>query len=191
MGVLDGPADLRAGQVGHHQLAGVAMQLDSPTTDLQPEGVHGAGRRLTFGPVLAPRATFARPPPLARRTPPLARASSTFATRTTAPFAPRTTTASTPFATRATTTLTTRTPAASTPFATRATTTLATGAAGAAAAIASLLASTGPAPLLAARAALSGATGGGFACRSPGALPTTTPPTASSPGPAGTLRGGV
>lgn len=110
MSVLDGPADLRAGQVGHHQLAGVAVQLDSPTTDLQPKGVHGAGRRLTPGPVLTPLATFARPPPLARRTPALARAS-------------------TPFATGATTTLATRTTAASTPFATRATTTLATGAA--------------------------------------------------------------
>ena len=93
MGVLDGAADVRAGQVGDHQFAGLAVQLDSPTTDLQPEGVRGAGRRFLPGPVLAPPATLAGPPPLAWRTPTLAtRTTTTLATRATTTLATRTTT---------------------------------------------------------------------------------------------------
>ena len=102
MGVLDGAADVRARQVGHHQFAGLAVQLDSPTTDLQPEGVRGAGRRFMPGPVLAPPATLAGPPPLAWRTPTLAtRTTTTLTTRATTTLATRTTT----LATRTTTTV--------------------------------------------------------------------------------------
>ena len=35
VGLLHGPADLRAGQVRHHQLAGVAMKLDALAADLE------------------------------------------------------------------------------------------------------------------------------------------------------------
>jgi hypothetical protein len=204
VGVLDGTADLRAGQVGHHQLAGVAVQLDSATTDLQPEGVYGAGRRLTPGPVLASPATFAGSLPLARRTPAFTLSATTFARSTTA-LAARTSAASPPFAAGAATTLA---PGAA-PALTTGTATTRAGAAlasrtprlarRAAAALAPPLASAGPAsPFpgraalpLAARGALLEGSSSAFACCSAGALPTTTPPAAWSSSPARTLRGGV
>ncbi|HKY75539.1 MAG TPA: hypothetical protein VJS45_05335, partial [Acidimicrobiia bacterium] len=67
------------------------MQLDTPTTDLQPERVHGPGRRLTPGSVLAPPATFAAGTSTALATgtaPTLARAA--LATRTAPTLATRT-----------------------------------------------------------------------------------------------------
>ena len=130
MGVLDGAADLRAGQVRHDQLAGVAVQLDSPATDLQPEGVRDPGRRLTPGPVLAPPTAVAGPLPLARATATLARSPT--------PLAPGTAAASTLFATG------TATPLSRTALASRALTL----ARRAAPAIAPPLASTGPTPPL-------------------------------------------
>lgn len=108
MGVLDGAADLRAGEMGHHQLARVAMQLDSLPTDLQPEVVHGPGRRVTPGPILAPTSTAARSASLARCTTPFARCTTPFATRTSTTLATRASTTLATGPTSASTTLTTR-----------------------------------------------------------------------------------
>src|SRR5207302_11451652 len=59
VGLLDRPPHLGAGQVGHHELAGVAVELDAPAADLEPQRVRRHPRRSAPpGPVLSP----ARPP---------------------------------------------------------------------------------------------------------------------------------
>src|SRR5205823_3651545 len=101
VGVLDGPAHLGTGQVGDDELAGVAVELDAPPPDLEPQHVHrGPGARaatavaaglipatlpIPASPPVGPRTTRTTAPFVAGTTPPLTAAG------TTAPFTPGTT----------------------------------------------------------------------------------------------------
>jgi hypothetical protein len=127
VGVLDGAPDLRAGQMRHHQLTGVAMKLDSPPANFEPQSVRRPGRRAALGPVLAVSGTFSgtfsapatvtATPATVTTTP--ATVTPTLATVTPTPATVTTTLATvtpTPALTRASTPLATGTAAASTPL---------------------------------------------------------------------------
>jgi hypothetical protein len=215
--LLDRPADLRAGQMRHHQLAGVAVQLDAPPAYLQPQDVGRPGRRA------APRPVLAFPAPAAFTAPATVTAPATFTGTPALTLAPMpvptgTAAAPTPLTTGPAPALTspalaTRTPtrttlpvpaltspalATRTPTRTARTSALSPTFAAATAAIAPPLAATGctaplarrPTPALAGWGALRGAANRAFARPRPGTLATTTAPTAP-PGPGATLALGL
>ena len=215
MGLLDGAADLRPGQVGHHEFAGIAVQLDAASPDLQPKRVDRPGRRALPGPVLAAPTPFARTAAPFPTTTALTRTAAPFPTRTTAltrtagPFPTRTTAASTLLATGSipplarsalpltarTAALTPRTPSLATrtpPLAASPRPVITALTAGTATTLTALawwsgFPSAGSAASLAPRGALCRPARCAFA-RSPTALTTTTPPPPARAGPFSTGR---